>query len=205
MAPRSSRALTTSFGSTDIYVNLSRDSNIYVVQYGTRVSAPPGSRDLTLSATFCDSYFHVSIYRCSDVIVVRGGVGTRPVRETRECLLSKSRSDVAPVLNPAVSDGPMLLTSIYKSVLTRILAAAIIVLIVSPYSEPFATMAGTDFGGAGAVDCGGGSKFKSPTQDAVAPAPLRLVLVEMCLPSESPMVTPMALATRSHQRLVLRL
>ena len=145
------------------------------------------------------------MYRCSDVIVVRGGVGTRPVRETRECLLSKSRSDVAPVLNPAVSDGPMLLTSIYKSVLTRILAAAIIVLIVSPYSEPFATMAGTDFGGAGAVDCGGGSKFKSPTQDAVAPAPLRLVLVEMCLPSESPMVTPMALATHSPRRLVLRL
>ena len=108
-------------------------------------------------------------------------------------------------MNTAVPDDAMLLTSIYKSVLTRILAAAIIVLVVSPYSEPFATMAGTDFGGAGAVDCGGGSKFKSPSQDAVAPAPLRLVLVEMCLPSESPMAMPMALATRSHQRLVLRL
>jgi hypothetical protein len=99
----------------------------------------------------------------------------------------------------------MLLTSIYKSVLTRILAAAIIVLVVSPYSEPFATMAGTDFGGSGAVDCGGGSKFKSPTQDAIAPAPLTLVLVEMFLRSASPMPMPSALATRSHQRLILRL
>ena len=112
---------------------------------------------------------------------------------------------MAPELNRTVPDDAMLLTSIYKSVLTRILAAAIIVLVVSPYSEPFATMVGTDFGGAGAVDCDGGSKFKPPTQDAVAPAPLRLVLVEVCLPSESPMVPPMALDTRSHQRLVLRL
>ena len=131
--------------------------------------------------------------------------GHAPVCETGEFLLSKSPGDVAPELNTAVPDDAMLLTSIYKSVLTRILAAAIIVLVVSPYSEPFATMAGTDFGGAGAVDCGGGSKFKSPTQDAVAPAPLTLVLVAMSLPSESPMATPMTLATHSPRRLVLRL
>jgi hypothetical protein len=112
---------------------------------------------------------------------------------------------MAPVLNLPVPDGAMLLTSIYESVLTRILAAAIIVLVVSPYSEPFATMAGTDFGRAGAVDCGDGSKFKSPTHDAVAPAPLKLGFVDICLPSESLMVTPMVLATHSHQRLVLRL
>jgi len=119
--------------------------------------------------------------------------------------LSRSPGDVASVLNTAVPDDAMLLTSIYKSVLTRILAAAIILLVVSPYSEPFATMAGTDFGGTGAVDCGGGSKFKSPAQDAIAPAPLTLVLVEMSLPSGSPMATPMTLATHSPRRLVLRL
>ena len=42
-------------------------------------------------------------------MVVREGVGTRPVRETRTFLLSKSRRDVAP---PAVPDDPVLLTSI---------------------------------------------------------------------------------------------
>lgn len=99
----------------------------------------------------------------------------------------------------------IVLTGIYKSVLTRILAAAIIVLVVSPYSEPFATITGTDFGGAGAVDVGGGSKFKSSTQDAIAAVPLTVVVVDLFVPLEQPVVAPMVLATPSHQRLILRL
>ena len=39
VAPRSSRALTTPLGSTDIYVNVSRESDIYVVQHSARISA----------------------------------------------------------------------------------------------------------------------------------------------------------------------
>ena len=99
----------------------------------------------------------------------------------------------------------MLLTSITRSVFTRILAAAIIVLVISPYSEPFATITGTDFGGAGAVDVGGGSKFKSPTDDVIAPAPLVAVVLEVSFVSELPMATPVVPAAPSSKRLVLRL
>jgi hypothetical protein len=99
----------------------------------------------------------------------------------------------------------IVLTGIYKSVLTRILAAAIIVLVVSPYSEPFATITGTDFSGAGAVDVGDGSKFKSSTQDAIAATPLTVVVVELFVPLEQPIVAPAVPVARSHQRLILRL
>jgi hypothetical protein len=97
------------------------------------------------------------------------------------------------------------LTGIYKSVLTRILAAAIIVLVVSPYSEPFATLSGTDFGGAGAVDVDGGSKFKSSAQDAIAATPPTVVVVDLFVPLEQPVVAPAVPVARSHQRRILRL
>jgi len=99
----------------------------------------------------------------------------------------------------------MLLASIYTSVLTRILAAMIIVLVVSQYSEPSSTITGTDFGGAGAVDVVDGSKFKASTDDIIAPAPLVIVVLEISFRSELPVAAPVVLATPSHQRLILRL
>ena len=88
----------------------------------------------------------------------------------RALLFENCHRDMAPILD-RVTAAAMVFAAIYRSVLTRVLAALIVLLVVSPYSEPFATMAGTDFGGAGAVDVGGASKGKPSTQDALAAIP----------------------------------
>ena len=100
----------------------------------------------------------------------------------------------------------MVFTSLYRSCLARLIAAFIVVLVVSPYSEPFATMSGTDFGGAGAVDVGGGgAKFKTSTDDALAP-PMTVVLgVVDVVRVERPPTAAMARDSRQGQRAVLRL
>src|SRR5215471_15162959 len=93
----------------------------------------------------------------------------------------------------------MFLTTIYRSLWTRLMAAFIVVLVVSPYSEPFATMDGTDFGGAGAVDVGGSAKFKTPAQDALASAPLITVVIDVLMITDRPIVRPMFLESRRPQ------
>ena len=66
----------TPFAPTDIYVDVSREPDIYVVQHGARISAMSKIARLDRVSTFRDSYAHVSIYGYSDMIVVREGVGT---------------------------------------------------------------------------------------------------------------------------------
>jgi hypothetical protein len=85
------------------------------------------------------------------------------------------------------------------------MAAFIVVLVVSPYSEPFATMDGTDFGGAGAVDVGGSAKFKTPSQDALASSPVITVVIDAFVITDRPTSRPMALESRRSQRTILRL
>jgi hypothetical protein len=99
----------------------------------------------------------------------------------------------------------MVFTTILRSAITRLLAAFIIVLVVSPYSEPFATIDGTDFGGAGAVDVGGASKFKNSTDDGLVPPP-PLVLVEAVFaPADVPVASAVTHDPRHGRRAVLRL
>jgi hypothetical protein len=72
----------------------------------------------------------------------------------------------------------MVVTTIHRSRFARLLAVFIIALVVSPYSEPFATIDGTDFSGAGAVDVVGAAKATNSTDDVLAvPAVLAVLLV----------------------------
>jgi hypothetical protein len=99
----------------------------------------------------------------------------------------------------------MVFTSLYRSICTRFLAAVIIALVLSPYSEPFATIHGTDFGGAGAVDVGDASKLKAVALDALVPA--AMILVPPSLPVTTHRRCPLAIAldARGGRRAVLRL
>jgi len=99
----------------------------------------------------------------------------------------------------------MVFTAILRSLVTRLLAAFIIVLVVSPYSEPFATMDGTDFGGAGAVDVGGAAKFKNSTSDGLV-SDLALVLIEfVSSPTDTPLASAVTYDLRPGRRTILRL
>mgnify|MGYP001083932545 CR=1 FL=1 len=108
------------------------------------------------------------------------------------------------VLESVSGQVPMFAT-IYRSVFTRLLAALIVVLVVSPYSEPFATMNGTDFGGSGAVDLGGSSKTKTPTQDALPTPPSVVIGSDHSLIDVRSIVQPVARDFRPGQRTILRL
>src|SRR5262245_11386899 len=99
----------------------------------------------------------------------------------------------------------MLFTAIYRSVFTRVLAALIVFLVVSPYTEPFATITGTDCSGAGAIDVSGNSKFKSSTQDALAALPIVVVVADLFAVVHRPIAPSLMLDWRPGQRLVLRL
>ena len=99
----------------------------------------------------------------------------------------------------------MTLTTIARSVLTRILAALLVVLVVSPYSEPFATMVGTDFSGAGAVDVGGTSKIKALDQDSLVVAPVVIVFLAVVFTMERQTTPSVTLDSRARQRAILRL
>ena len=100
----------------------------------------------------------------------------------------------------------MVFTTIYRSWLTRFLAAFIVVLVVSPYSEPFATMSGTDFGGAGAVDVGGDAKLnKTSTDDALATPTTVVVGAVDVITVERLIEVSMVRDSRQGQRAVLRL
>jgi hypothetical protein len=99
----------------------------------------------------------------------------------------------------------MVLATLYRSLLMRLVAAFIIVLVVSPYSEPFATMNGTDFGGAGAVDVGSGSKAKASTQDVLVTPLLTFVIVHAFAGTDRPSVASVVLDSRRAQRAILRL
>ena len=67
----------------------------------------------------------------------------------------------------------MILASVYRSVLSRLMAAFIVVLVVTPWTEPFASIRGT----VGTVDVGAESKVKTANQDVQVPV-LTVVLVD---------------------------
>lgn len=93
---------------------------------------------------------------------------------------------------------------IRHNVLTRLIAVFIVALVVSPYSEPFATMSGTDFGGAGAVDVGGGSKLKA-TPDVLASPPILVVFALVVVVDPPAIVPSVTLDSRARGRAILRL
>ena len=98
-------------------------------------------------------------------------------------------------------------TTILRHVLTRLLAALIVILVLSPYSEPFATIHGTDFGGSGAVDVdGGAAKPKPSTKEAlVAPPIVAVVVVDLRATAGAAIVPSATLDSHSSQRTILRL
>ena len=98
-----------------------------------------------------------------------------------------------------------MLAILSRTVCCRLIAAFIVMLVVSPYSEPFATMDGTDFGGAGAVDVGGSSKLKTSALDALVPVPMVVVLHAVFITTEQPVPPAVTLDSRGTQRAVLRL
>jgi hypothetical protein len=119
-------------------------------------------------------------------------------------LLGKTIAQMAPLLNGAFA-GPMVFATIYRSLWTKLLAAFIVVLVISPYSEPFATMDGTDFGAAGAVDVGGSAKFKTSSQDALTAAPIVAVVFNARIITDRPSMRSVSLESRRSQRAILRL
>lgn len=99
----------------------------------------------------------------------------------------------------------MLFATIYRSLWTRLMAAFIVVLVVSPYSEPFATMDGTDFGGAGAVDVTPSSKLKTSSLDAFPVPAIVVVFVGVTWSEDRPLPLAATHDPRGIQRAVLRL
>jgi hypothetical protein len=98
-----------------------------------------------------------------------------------------------------------MLATLSRTVCCRLIAAFIVMLVVSPYSQPFATMNGTDFGSAGAVDVGGTTKPKTPTQDALPPPPSVVTHSDQSLVDVRPIVRAAARDGRPGQRTILRL
>ena len=100
----------------------------------------------------------------------------------------------------------MVLTTLYRRLLTRLMAAFIVVLVVSPYTEPFATIHGTDMGGAGAVDvAGSASKDKAATQDALVTPLLVFVSMDAFVVVDRPIAPSMVAGSHHGQRTILRL
>jgi len=99
----------------------------------------------------------------------------------------------------------MIFSGIYRSRVTRFVAAFIIALVVSPFSEPFATIDGTDFSGAGAVDIVSGSKLKASTQDVIASVPqVAVFLLDASGTAAQPLLVSVTVDSRRTQRAILR-
>ena len=98
-----------------------------------------------------------------------------------------------------------MLATLSRTIFCRLLAAFIVVLVISPYNEPFATMNGTDFGGSGAVDVGDVSKTKAATQDILPPSPSAVAEIELSQVEVQPIVRAAVLDSRPGQRTILRL
>jgi hypothetical protein len=110
---------------------------------------------------------------------------------------------LALVLNPP-SLVTMVFLAIYRSRVTRFIAAFIIALVVSPFSEPFATIDGTDFSGAGAVDVVSGSKLKAGTLDVIVVPHVAVFLFDASAIAAQPILFSLTIETRLSQRAILR-
>jgi hypothetical protein len=99
----------------------------------------------------------------------------------------------------------MVFSTIYRSLVTRLVAAFIIALVMSPYSEPFATIDGTDFGGAGAVDVVS-AKSKISEKDVLVVLPIvAVVMLDVAVVAIRPLPSSLTLDSRRSQHAILRL
>jgi len=100
-----------------------------------------------------------------------------------------------------------MLATLSRTACCRLIALFIVMLVVSPYSEPFATMNGADFGGSGAVDVGDSSKTKTktPTHDALPTLPSVVIGSDHSLIGVRSIVRPAARDLRPGQHTILRL
>ena len=107
-----------------------------------------------------------------------------------------------------VLNSPSLVTvvflAIYRSRVTRFIAAFIIALVVSPFSEPFATIDGTDFSGAGAVEVVSGSKLKADPHDVIVVPQVAVFLFDASTITAQPFLFSLTIETRRSQRPILR-
>jgi hypothetical protein len=117
-------------------------------------------------------------------------------------LFERSLIRVALVLN--LLHMGMVFVAIYRSRVSRFVAALIIALVVSPYSEPFATIDGTDFSGAGAVDVVNGSKLKIATLDLIVVPLAAVFLRDQSAIASQPVPFFLTVQTRRTQRAILR-
>jgi hypothetical protein len=98
----------------------------------------------------------------------------------------------------------MVFVAIYRSRVGRFIAALIIVLVVSPFSEPFATIDGTDFSGAGAVDVVSGSKLKTISLDLIVVPQVAVFLRDGSDTAAPSVLVSVTIHTRRDQRAILR-
>jgi hypothetical protein len=90
---------------------------------------------------------------------------------------------------------------VYGSVLSRLMATLIIVLIVTPWTEPFASI----HGAVGTVDVGGEAKTKTASQDVLVPV-LSVVIVDDTRPAPVGAIVPSTpFEFHPGQRAILRL
>ena len=93
----------------------------------------------------------------------------------------------------------MILASVYRCVLSRLMAALIVVLVVTPWTEPFASI----HGAVGTVDVGGESKVKTASQDVLVPS---VVIVDDTRPAPVGVIASSGpLEFHRDQRAILRL
>ena len=98
----------------------------------------------------------------------------------------------------------MVFVAIYRSRVSRFMAALIISLVVSPFSEPFATIDGTDFSGAGAVDVVSGSKLKTISLDLIVVPQVAVFLRDGSDTAAPSVLFSVTIHTRRDQRAILR-
>jgi hypothetical protein len=91
-----------------------------------------------------------------------------------------------------------------RSVVTRLLATLIVLLVISPYTEPFATIHGTDTTRAGAIDVDGTAKSKDGTHDGLACPPMMTGVANVVLDSNRPVASTMAMDSRDRTPVILR-
>jgi hypothetical protein len=109
---------------------------------------------------------------------------------------------MAPLLK--FDSGSMVFPTMSRWIVTRLLAALFVLLVISPYTEPFATIHGTDSARAGAIDVDGPAKSKTGSQDGLASPPMVTVVVDLVVVANRPVSTTVPLDSPDHQRAILR-
>jgi hypothetical protein len=98
----------------------------------------------------------------------------------------------------------MVFPSMSRSIVTRLLAALFVLMVVSPYTEPFATIHGANAARAGAIDVDGTAKSKDGTHDGLASPPMLTVVANLVLDSSRPVAWTGATDWRDRTPVILR-